>query len=211
MKKTLNISIIILFIAGISLVTYSIFQLIRGEQMVNDKMTEAEKIIEEGQKNNTPPPPPLVDVEGNTSLENQMDKYKGQALGILEVPSLDLQLPIVEGTDEDDLSAGVGHYEGTALPAQNEQIVLSGHNNTVFKDFGELKIGDTFVVKMPYGNYEYMITSTDIVDAEDRTVIRPRGEELLTVTTCYPFGYFGDTPERFIFYAEPVIQTGSNN
>lgn len=85
-----------------------------------------------------------------------------------------------------------------------EQIVLSGHRDTVFRDFGQLEIGDTFVVNMPYGTYEYAIRETEIVPEDDTSVIRKMGEEVLVVTTCYPFHMVGSAPERFVAYAYTV-------
>lgn len=128
----------------------------------------------------------------------------GEEIGLLIIPKLDETLPIVEGVEEEELEKGVGHYTGTAFPSQNGQIVLSGHRDTVFRRLGELEIGDELIVKMPYGKFTYVIESTDIVDADDRTVINPNiDEELLTVTTCYPFRYVGSAPDRYIIYAKP--------
>lgn len=75
----------------------------------------------------------------------------------------------------------------------------------MFKRFDELELGDEFIVKLQYGEFKYKIVDTKIVDADDRTIIKstsPREE--LVVTTCYPFGYIGDAPQRYIFYAEKV-------
>src|SRR5690606_3224100 len=114
----------------------------------------------------------------------------------------------VEGVDEEELEKGVGHYKGTAFPSQDGQIVLSGHRDTVFRRLGELQIGDELVVQMPYGEFTYVIEDTDIVDADDRTVINPNiDEELLTVTTCYPFTYVGSAPDRYIIYAKPKVKS----
>lgn len=128
----------------------------------------------------------------------------GEAIGLLEVPKLGKELPIVEGTDPDALMKGVGHLTDSVFPGQNEQILLSGHRDTVFKKFAELEVGDTFIVQMPYGEYEYEIRDTEIVDADDTTVIRSMGEEVLVVSTCYPFDALGAAPERFVFYAYPT-------
>lgn len=127
-----------------------------------------------------------------------------EVIGVLSIPKLNRSIAIVEGTDETQLGQGVGHYDTTAFPGQGEQILLSGHRDTVFREFGELEIGDRFVVDMPYGTFTYEIASTEIVDAEDRTIIRSMGEEVLTVSTCYPFSFIGFAPDRYILYAYPV-------
>ncbi|KQL55986.1 MULTISPECIES: class D sortase [Bacillaceae] len=129
---------------------------------------------------------------------------QGDAFAILEIESLDRQLPIVEGTNPEELQRGVGHYRDSVLPGGDEQILLSGHRDTVFRDFGQLEIGDLFIVHMEYGSFRYKIEETEIVDADDRTVIREMGEEVLVVTTCYPFDFINHAPERFVIYAYPI-------
>nr|WP_270341576.1 sortase [Lactococcus petauri] len=52
-------------------------------------------------------------------------------------------------------------------------------------------------------HYKYEIKSHEIVDWDDRSVIGKMGEEVLVVSTCYPFIFVGPSPERFIFYAYP--------
>lgn len=128
----------------------------------------------------------------------------GEAFATLEIPKLEKELPVVEGTDPDSLDRGVGHLSNSVFPGQGEQILLSGHRDTVFRDFGELEIGDQFVVNMPYGTFIYEIRETEIVPEDDTSVIRDMGEEVLVVTTCYPFHYIGGAPERFVTYAYPV-------
>lgn len=138
-----------------------------------------------------------IDVEGY-----QADN--GEAFGVLDIPKLGRSIGIVEGTDADSLKRGVGHVASTVFPGQGEQIVLSGHRDTVFRDFGELEMGDTFVVQMPYGEFEYEIRDSTIVDRYDTSVIGKMGEEVLVVSTCYPFEFYGFAPDRFVFYCYPV-------
>ncbi|MDW2878212.1 MULTISPECIES: class D sortase [Bacillaceae] len=129
----------------------------------------------------------------------------GDIIGILEIPALKAELPIIEGTDEEELEKGVGHYAGTVFPGQKDQILLSGHRDTVFRKIGELKMGDELVVKMPYGDFTYEIIESFIVDADDTTVIKPTApEEILTLSTCYPFYFVGSAPERYILTAKRV-------
>lgn len=129
---------------------------------------------------------------------------QGEAFGVLEIPKLERSIGIVEGTDPDSLKRGVGHVSSTVFPGQGEQIVLSGHRDTVFRDFGELEYGDTFVVQMPYGDFEYEIRDHTIVDKYDTSVIGEMGEEVLVLSTCYPFEFYGFAPDRFVFYCYPV-------
>ncbi|QQZ10947.1 class D sortase [Heyndrickxia vini] len=146
------------------------------------------------------------DVKKQTPQQKTDFKPKqNDVVGILSIPQISAELPIVEGTDEDDLEKGVGHYKGTAYPMDNDQIVLSGHRDTVFRKMGELRVGDILTIKLPYGTFSYEIKATKIVDADDRSVIQSTApNEVLTVTTCYPFSYIGDAPNRYIITALPV-------
>jgi sortase A len=127
----------------------------------------------------------------------------GEASGLLVIPKINAELAIVEGTDPDDLEKGVGHYKGSFYPEENGQIVLSGHRDTVFRKAGELELGDVLTMKMPYGEYTYEIVGTKIVSADDTSIITlQNSEEELILTTCYPFSYVGDAPDRYIMYAK---------
>lgn len=128
-----------------------------------------------------------------------------EEVGILQIPSIDAELAIVEGTDPDDLEKGVGHYKGTAYPEQADQIVLSGHRDTVFRRLGDVEIGDIFTLQLPYGNFSYEMVDSKIVDADDTSIIQSTApEEELVITTCYPFSYIGNAPDRYIIYAKPL-------
>lgn len=149
-----------------------------------------------------------VQAAGNSEETFEVMNYQAeqnQPFGVLSIPKLERSIAIVEGTDADALKKGVGHVENTVFPGQGEQIVLSGHRDTVFRDFVQLEVGDTFEVEVPYGTYEYEIRDYEIVDRYDTSVIREMGEEVLVVTTCYPFDFIGHAPDRIAFYAYPII------
>lgn len=192
MKRFLKILIGLLFTTGFILIGYALYHIWDGNNQVEKRIVEAKKIVEQNNKDSQIDP---------SSISYQ----QGETIGILKIPKLKKELPIIEGTDEEELEKGVGHYTGTAYPLQNDQIVLSGHRDTVFRNFGELETGDTFIVELEYGKFKYEIYEMDIVPADDTTVIRSTApDEILTVTTCYPFHYIGNAPERAIFYAKPV-------
>ncbi|MBY4603197.1 sortase SrtA [Bacillus rugosus] len=129
----------------------------------------------------------------------------GQASGILEIPKINAELPIVEGTDADDLEKGVGHYKDSYYPDENGQIVLSGHRDTVFRRTGELEKGDQLRILLSYGDFTYEIVKTKIVDKDDTSIITLQHEkEELILTTCYPFSYVGNAPKRYIIYGKRV-------
>lgn len=130
----------------------------------------------------------------------------GETIGELYIPALAATLPIVHGTDEDELAKGVGHFAGSVLPGEQDNSVLSGHRDTVFRKLGEVKKGDELVVTTAAGTFTYKVKKIRIVDEDDRTVIVPKPKATLTVTTCYPFDFVGSAPERYILIADLVDQ-----
>lgn len=185
----------LLIIAGMVCLAVFGYQYMQTEKAQEQSMAEAQEYIAAG-----------GGVEGNETPTSADDfaPEAHAAIGTLEIPKLDKTLPIVEGTDPDALDKGIGHLLNSVFPGQDEQIVLSGHRDTVFRHFDQIEIGDQFTVTMPYGTYTYEIRETEIVPEDDTTVIRSMGEEVLVVTTCYPFHYVGNAPERFVTYAYPV-------
>lgn len=192
----------LLLIVGIVMVAVAGFHLYQTEKSQDEALLEAEERIKQD----------LTETEGETEGSASVDKKEpidfqtetGEAFGTLEIPKLEKTLPIVAGTDPDSLDRGVGHLDNSMLPSQGEQIVLSGHRDTVFRNFDQIEIGDQYIVHLPYGSYTYEIKETEIVPEDDTSVIRQMGEEVLVVTTCYPFHYVGNAPERFVTYAYPV-------
>jgi sortase A len=126
----------------------------------------------------------------------------GEHFADLIIPKLKAKMPVVEGTDEDELAEGVGHFADSVLPGEPDNSVLSGHRDTVFRHVGELKKGDELLVKTRQGTFVYVITKTWVTKPDDRTVIVPYGKPVLTLTTCYPFTYIGPAPERYIIQSE---------
>src|SRR5699024_8464314 len=127
-------------------------------------------------------------------------------IGILYIPKLEREIPIIEGTDEDELAKGVGHFSDTGFPGENKQIVLSGHRDTVFRDFGDLEDGDEFHVKMKQGTYIDVINDceTQIVPADDTTVIDPsRTDVVLTVSTRDQLAYVVNAAYRYVLQSFP--------
>ena len=127
----------------------------------------------------------------------------GDVIGILNIPRLDREIPIIEGTDSDSLYKGVGHLSNSYMPREDNMIFLAGHRNTVFTNFNKIQKGDSFYFKNSKGNYKYTVKNIKIVPRDDKTIIKKYDEEVLIVCTCYPFGYLGDAPYRIIFYAYP--------
>ncbi len=184
---------VIFVLAGAIFVGIGIWQIVSGKMQTEATLKKAKSIVQAEPKQ----------VQKESSAQSQPPAV-GNAIGILDIPKIQAELPIVEGTDQDDLEKGVGHYKGSSLPKENGQIVLSGHRDSVFRRLGELKIGDPLTVKVKNGSQTYKITNTKIVNSDDKTIITlQKNKEELILTTCYPFRYVGNAPQRYIVYALP--------
>lgn len=156
---------------------------------------------------NTEPDPSLALPAPDTPLY-PVYPAQGDNIGTLTIPALEQKLPIIEGTGTEELKKGVGHFIQSVLPGVEDNCVLSGHRDTVFTRLGELKIGDRLIVQTSAGTFTYEIKRIRIVDKDDKTVIVPTDHAVLTVTTCYPFDFIGNAPDRYILVADLVTDPG---
>lgn len=129
----------------------------------------------------------------------------GEVIGTLWIPKIKKTIAIIEGTGSKELKLGVGHYVKSVLPGVSDNSVLAGHRDSVFRNLGELKLGDLMTVRTSYGTFVYEVHKIRIVDANDRTVIVPTNDAVLTLSTCYPFRFIGNAPKRYIVQAGLVI------
>ena len=153
--------------------------------------------------NNVETDPSLVPVVPDKPVypENPADS---DSIGSLTIPALNRKLPIFQGTGEKELKKGVGHFTQSVLPGEEDNCVLSGHRETVFRKLYNLKIGDLLIVETSAGTFTYEVNGTRIVHQDDKTVIVPTDHAVLTLTTCYPFYYLGHAPDRYIVSAALV-------
>jgi len=125
----------------------------------------------------------------------------GELIATLEIPRLKRVVRVIEGTRAQDLKKGAGHFALSVRPGFADNSIIAGHRDSVFSQFGSLKVGDLLIVQTSYGKFTYAIKRFRIVKANDRTVIVPTTYAQLTLSTCYPFRYIGNAPERFIVIA----------
>lgn len=125
----------------------------------------------------------------------------GDPIGSLTIPVLDKVLPIIQGTGDKQLKKGVGHFIQSVLPGEADNCVLSAHRDTFFSELGNLSLGDQIIVETNAGTFTYEVSCARIVKKDDKTVIVPTEQAVLTLTTCYPFNYIGSAPYRYIISA----------
>ncbi|USK38716.1 class D sortase [Cytobacillus firmus] len=186
-----------LIVLGVWFTTTSIYKV--GKGYISYKMNAPEREMELKKEVSA-----AVKAEEEKDVLYPDKPEMGEEIGELYIPKIKSVLPIIHGTDEDELEKGVGHYAGSVMPGEKDNSVLSGHRDTVFRRLGEVGEGDILEVTTKAGTFEYRVNKVRIVDADDRTVIVPKPRAMLTVTTCYPFDFIGDAPQRYILVAHLV-------
>lgn len=127
--------------------------------------------------------------------------------GAQEPPVYDEPLLIVEGTTDEALRAGPGHYPGTAYPGQLGNFAVAGHRTTAgapFYDLEQIVQGDEVHVTDRNGSrWVYEVVEIDIVGPADNHVLAADplglGRPMLTLTTCHPRW---SNRERLIVFAQ---------
>ncbi len=127
--------------------------------------------------------------------ESLLDLTGTGVMGYIEIPSIDVDLPIYHGTGESVLQTAVGHVEGSSLPVGGEGVhcVLSGHRGLptarLFTDLDEMKPGDVFTLTVLDRTVTYQVDQIRIVlpDEVEDLAITP-GKDYCTLVTCTPYG-----------------------
>jgi sortase A len=125
----------------------------------------------------------------------------GGALAVLRIPSLNLEVPVLEGTDEFTLNRGVGRIAGTARPGQGGNVGIAGHRDGFFRSLKDIGAGDAIELATTSGTDVYVVDRLRIISPEDVSVLQPRKKPSLTLVTCYPFYFVGPAPRRYIVEA----------
>ncbi len=112
----------------------------------------------------------------------------------VEIPKIDVDLPVYHGVADDVLAKGVGHMSQTAFPigGENNHTVLTGHSALssarLFSDLTELKEGDTFYIHILNETLAYEVDRIKIVKPENTEDLLPvEGEDYVTLITCTPY------------------------
>jgi sortase A len=132
----------------------------------------------------------------------------GDAVARLEIPRLDLDVVVVNGTDVGDLRRGPGRHLDTSMPGEGELVYIAGHRTTYgapFSHIDELERGDRISVELPYATIVYEVTGDRIVDQYELSVLKSRGREELVLQACHPRFF---SSERYLVYARPVQVLG---
>ena len=217
-KKAGNLVICIIFLAGLSLLLYPFVanqwnnyrqkQLISGyEQVVSEKEAtegidyDAErKKAEEYNEALLPCVLPdsfaLAESSGvDPVYMNTLNIAGDEMMGSVEIPKINIKIPIYHTTEEEVLNKGAGHLEGSSLPVggANTHAVISAHRGlpsaSLFTDLDQMKVGDHFLLHVLDETLCYEVDKISVVKPEDTTALAVEdGQDLVTLLTCTPYG-----------------------
>jgi len=212
MKKRIGtILIVLVFVVGLAVLLYpalsdyvnSLYQAQEVEyyheavEQADD--SEFEGMLEEARRYNMR----LYEKQNRYKMsDEELQEYQallrpGQSdvIGVLEVPLINVRLPIYHGTDEAVLQVGIGHIEGTSLPVGGlgSHSALSGHRGLpsakLLSNLDRVGIGDTFTVSVLREVLTYEVDQVLIVDPD---VMAPlalvQDKDYVTLVTCTPYG-----------------------
>ena len=119
----------------------------------------------------------------------------GGVMAYVDIPKINVYLPVQHGTDADTLENSVGHVVGTSLPVggSSTHAVLSAHSgmasSKLFSDIDQLKLGDAFFVHVLGDTLAYEVDAIHTVLPTDTSLLQIEdGKDQVTLVTCTPFG-----------------------
>lgn len=206
-----NILLVIVLIAGLSLMLYPSFsnwwnssrqtQVITryAEAVASLDDEEYEPILESARKYNAD----LLTRFNSYLLEGDLEQRYWQELnfsgdgimGYVEIPGINVMLPIFHGTEETVLQRAIGHLEWSSLPTGGESThcVISGHRGLpsakLFTDLDQMVVGDYFLIHVLNETLTYEVDQIRIVyPDETEDLLIQEGKDLCTLFTCTPYG-----------------------
>lgn len=210
-KKTANIILILMFLAGLSLLLYPTVSdywnsmhasqaVANYAEKVKDLSREQyDKMLQEAKAYNKM----LAQSGGGYTLskrqeaayESILDVTGTGIMGYIEIPTIHISLPIYHGIEDSVLQIAVGHLEWSSLPVggKSTHCVLSGHRGLpsakLFTNLDQLVEGDTFVIRVLDEVLTYEVDQILIVEPSDVSALTiEEGKDLCTLVTCTPYG-----------------------
>lgn len=137
-----------------------------------------------------------TDILSDESYNSILDITGKGIIGTIEIPKIDVNLPIYHGTDDDVLSNGIGHIQTSSFPVGgiNTRTVVSGHrglpNAKLFTRLDELVKNDLFYFKVGGETLAYKIYKIEVVKKDEAPDVIgiEEGKDLATMITCTPYG-----------------------
>lgn len=131
----------------------------------------------------------------DTPYEDLLNVGENGIMAIINIPVIDVMLPVYHGTEESVLQVAAGHYIGSSLPVggPGTHAVITGHRGLpsakLFTDLDRLETGDTFYLKTLGDILEYQVDQIQtVLPSEVESLSITEGQDYVTLVTCTPYG-----------------------
>lgn len=132
---------------------------------------------------------------GEYNYDSILNYNKNGVMGFIDIPKIDVYLPIYHGTSNEVLEKGIGHLENTSFPIGGESThaVISGHTGLnsakMFTDLTSMELDDQFYIDILGDTLAYKVINIEVVEPDDVSSLSIQdGKDLVTLVTCTPYG-----------------------
>lgn len=211
MKKRFLLLLLMLFLLlllGIGLVAYPIASSHYAERHQSQVYTQYQEIIEKSGSNEIEAARAAAEaynwqlasgaiVEGEISpdYDSLLNLTGNGMMGYIEIPAIDVLLPIYHGVDEESLQIGAGHMPSTSLPigGKGTHAAISAHTGMstarMFTDLEQLETGDRFYLHVLDKTLAYEVDQLLVVEPYQTEALKiDKGQDYVTLITCTPYG-----------------------
>lgn len=151
----------------------------------------------------------LVDLEACEKPAADLNAYgiDDEIIGVLEIPAMELTMPVYLGASDTHLAAGAAVLGNTSVPigGANTNCVIAGHRGwrgaDYFRHIDKLAVGDTVTLTNLWKTLTYTVADIQIIQPHEANKIKiQQGRDLLTLLTCHPYASGGR--QRYVVYCE---------
>lgn len=176
LEKFRKIVGVLLILIGVGIIGTVAYKKIVTSQKQNELLEAFESQLAEGDNENTEEEVNLDSINGYTPI------------AIMEIPSIKLKQPVVEGITEDVIKYFLGKFPESTMPGEVGNFAVAGHRVSDFTDafinLYKVKPGDNVIVTTKDGKYTYEVEESFIVDPEQVEVLENADYEKITLITC---------------------------
>ena len=213
-RRARRVALLLAFLAGVGIMAYPfvsnfIFQLRADRQLAElstavdagspedyaAEIAAAQKYNEELVGQTVPDVFAIREGTTDKEYESYLNVRGDQVMGSVEIPVINVHLPIYHYSTEETLLKGCGHIFGSSLPVggDSSHAVITAHRGLpaakLFTDLDQLREGDQFYIKVLDQTLAYEVDNIEVVEPhETRSLAIKRGEDLVTLVTCTPYG-----------------------
>ena len=223
MRKTPFVLAALLAVAGICVVLWPVFT---GQRLQADTDEAVQSFLEERKPEQQYPEllaalqeynrqlyaekqSSLIDLEACEEPAADLTAYgiEDEIIGVLEIPAMELTMPVYLGASDAHLAAGAAVLGNTSAPIgrDNTNCVIAGHRGwkgaDYFRHIDCLQVGDTVTLTSLWETLTYTVADIQIIQPHEVDKIKiQQGRDLLTLLTCHPYASGGR--QRYVVYCE---------